>query len=194
MKTLPFCLGMVRGSEQQLAKGFGAMALKHGSDFEIHQSCKLFQQWCEKHLKNLEPFATRHGTAINPDPARVKRALFHGPRIGGFGLLRDLQDLLLLTHQARTGWTALVQAAKEMKETDLAEAALECAGETDRQIDSLCTHIKITAPQALTVPVDLVAESADSAPFLAFKVLLGVAVIGGIGIAVKGFWLSRPRE
>src|SRR4051794_30533927 len=119
MKTLPFCLGLVRASEQELAKSFGAMALKHSSDFEIHQTCKLFRHWSEGHLENLEVFAARHGALLNPDPARVKRALFHGPRIGGYGLLRDLQDLLLLVHQARTGWTALTQAAKEMKETDL---------------------------------------------------------------------------
>src|SRR3954471_7403641 len=116
MKTLPFCVGMARASEQQLAKSFGAMAQKHTSDFEVHQSCSLFHQWCEGHLENLNTFAIQHGTVVNPDPARVKRALFHGPRIGGFGLLRDLQDLLLLAHQTRTGWTALMQAAKEMKE------------------------------------------------------------------------------
>jgi ferredoxin-nitrate reductase len=191
MKTLPFCLGMVRGSEQQLAESFSAMARKHRSDFEVQQSCKLFHQWCGGHLNKLEAFTARHGAVINPDPARVKRALFHGPRIGGFGLLRDLQDLLLLTHQARTGWTALAQAAKEMKEADLAEAALECARETDRQIDWLCTHIKVSAPQALTVPVDLMAEAKDAAPALAMKVLLGVAVAGGIGLAIKGLRTGR---
>jgi|ERR1043166_3989222 hypothetical protein len=187
MKTLPFCLGMVRGSEQQLANSFGAMARKHSSDFEIHQSCKLFQQWCEGHLERLDPFATRHGAAINPDPARVKRALFRGPRIGGFGLLRDLQDLLLLTHQARTGWTALTQAAKDMKECDLAEGALGCAGETDRQIDWLCTHIKNAAPQALTVPVDLAAEAEDAAPALTMKLLLGVTLAACVGVAITRF-------
>src|SRR3954452_10466265 len=184
MKTLPFCLGFVRASEQQLAKSFGAMARKHSADFEIHQTCKLFGQWCDAHLEKLEAFAARHGALINPDPARLKRALFHGPRIGGFGLLRDLQDLLLLTHQARTGWTALVQAAKEMKEADLTESTLQCAAETDRQIDWLCTHIKVAAPQALTVPVDLVAEAADS-PRLVVKLLLGFALAAGIGLTVK---------
>jgi ferredoxin-nitrate reductase len=184
MKTLPFCLGLVQASELELAKSFGAMALKHSSEFEIHQSCKLFRLWCEGHLEKLNAFAERHGAMPNPDPGRVKRALFHGPRIGGYGLLRDLQDLLLLTHQARSGWTALVQAAKEMQEADVAETLLECAGETDRQIDWLCTHIKVAAPQALTVPVDLVAEAADS-PRLVVKLLLGFALAAGIGLTVK---------
>src|SRR3954467_15406512 len=121
MKTLPFYLGLVRASEQQLVKSFGAMALKHKSDYEIDQSCKLFRLWSERRLEKLDAFAGRHGTLVNPDPARLRRALFRGTRIGGYGLLRDLQDLLLLVHQARTGWTALTQAAKEMKETDLIE-------------------------------------------------------------------------
>jgi hypothetical protein len=181
MKTLPFCLGLVRASEQELGKSFGAMALKHSSDFDIHQSCKLFRQWCEGHLEKLDPFATRYDAIVNPDPGRVRRALFHGPRIAGYGLLRDLQDLLLLAHQARTGWTALMQAAKEMKEADVTEITLACADETDREIDWLCTQIKVAAPQALTVPV----EATDFAP-LGVKVLLGVALAAGIGLAVKG--------
>ena len=186
MKALPFCLGLVRASEQQLVKSFGAMALKHKSDYEIHQSCKLFRLWSERRIEKLDTFATRHGTLLNPDPARLKRALFHGPRIGGYGLLRDLQDLLLLVHQARTGWTALTQAAKELKEGDLIETTSGCAGEIDREIDWLCTHIKVAAPQALTVPVDLLAEAKDSAPALAAKVLIGVALGAGIGLAIKG--------
>jgi ferredoxin-nitrate reductase len=191
MKTLPFCLGLVRSSEQQLAKSFGAMALKHRSDFEVHQSCKLFRQWSERRLEKLDAFAARHGALPNPDPARLKRALFHGPRVGGYGLLRDLQDLLLLVHQARTGWTALTQAAKEMKETDLIEAGLECAGDIDREIDWLCTHIKVAAPQALTVPVDPLAEAKDSAPVLATKLLLGVVLAAGVGLAIKGLHVRR---
>jgi hypothetical protein len=184
MKTLPFCLGLARASERELADSFGAMALKHSAEFEIHESCKLFGQWCAGHLAKLDAFAKRHGAIANRDAARVRKALFNGARIGGYGLLRDLQDLLLLTHQARTGWTALAQAAKEMKETDLADCTLECAGETDRQIDWLCTHIKLIAPQALTVPVNLVAEAKGSAP-LAVKLLVGVALGAGLAFAIK---------
>jgi hypothetical protein len=53
MKTMPFCLGLVRASEHQLAESFCVMALKHTSDFDIHESCKLFRQWCERHLEKL---------------------------------------------------------------------------------------------------------------------------------------------
>jgi hypothetical protein len=182
-------MGLARGSEQELIKCFSAIARKHSADYEIHQSCKLFAQWCEHHLEKLEAFTKRHGSFVNPDPARVRRSLFHGARTGPYGLLRDLQDLLLLTHQARTAWTDLMQAAKEMKESDMVETAQECAGETDRQIDWLCTQIKVAAPQTLTVPVNLVQGAKDSAMKLAFKLVLGtalVAVIGSVMVKKRG--------
>ena len=184
MKTLPFSLGLAWASEQQLAKSFAAIARKQSNEFEILQSCTLFAQWSEDHLQKLKVFTKRHGSFPNPDPARVRRSLFHGPRIGGFGLLRDLQDLLLLTHQARTAWTALAQAAREMKEPDMIDTVQECADRTDRQIDWLCTRIKVAAPQALTVPVDLAEESRDLAAKMAIKLLLGALLVAAIGRAI----------
>jgi hypothetical protein len=44
--------------------------------------------------------------------------------------------------RARTRSTAITQAAKAMKEVDLAESTLECAGEIDGKLDWLCTYIK----------------------------------------------------
>src|SRR5215216_5801160 len=127
MKTLPLCLGRVQASEQELVKSFGAIAERHHQDFEIRQGCKLFAQWSQAHLDKLGEFAARHGIVTNSDAARVRRALFHGMRIGGYGLLRDLQDLLLLVHQARNAWTALIQAAKTTRDAAMAEEALNCA-------------------------------------------------------------------
>jgi hypothetical protein len=184
MKTLPFCLGMVQASEQELARSFGAMALKHSSEFEMHQSCRLFHDWCREHLEKLETFATREGAIPNPDPTRVRKALFHGPRIGGYGLVRDLQDLLLLAHQAQSGWTALLQAAKAMPEAGLTQIVLECASQTDRQIEWLCAHLKVAAPQALTVPADLASEAKNSVS-LPLKLLLGLALAAGIGLGIR---------
>lgn len=191
MKTLPFCLGLVQASEQELVKSFAAMAERHSQDFEIKQSCKLFAKWSEAHLQKLGGFAERYGIAANPDPARVRRALFHGLRMGGYGLMRDLQDLLLLVHQTRSAWTALIQALKEMKQAEAAEEAVTCAGETDRQIDWLCTHIKVAAPQALTVPVDLLDETKDFAKN-ARNVLVGAALLGAVGVLLLNLRLSRP--
>jgi hypothetical protein len=164
MKNLPICVGLARASEQELVNAFSAMADRHSSNFEIYEGCKLFAQWSRAHLKVAAQFAERFGKTINSDPARVRSALFHGMRVGGYGLLRDLQDLLLLTHQTRTAWTALDQAAKELKEIELASTCERCAEETDRQIDWLCTHIKIVAPQALTVPPQLGDEIKSSLP------------------------------
>jgi ferredoxin-nitrate reductase len=188
MKTLPFCLGLARASEHELVECFESTAQRHEQEYEIRQSCKLFSRWCQNHLAKLDELKTRYGGLRNPDPARMKRALFHGPRLGGFGLMRDLQDLLLLVHQARTAWTALMQAAKEMKDTSMVETCSACAGEIDRQIDWLCTHIKVAAPQALTVPVDLLSEAKGSA------MTTRNLVLGGIFVGVAGLLVMNLRE
>ena len=201
MKTLPICLGFTRASERELADAFHAMADRHSRDFEIRQGCMTFVQWSEAHLKTLERFTDQHGVTINSDPARVHSSLFHGMRIGGYGLLRDLQDLLLLAHQARTSWTAIAQAAKELKDADMAQVALDCGSENDRQIDWLCTHIKLTAPHALTVPPQLGDEAKASLPKTPTPAALqeigwsplaagfSIAVVGAISLLAKQPWL-----
>jgi hypothetical protein len=153
MKTLPSYLALVKASEHELVKAFDLMMERHKDDFEVREGCRLFRDWSQKHCDVIVPAMKRYGRAALDQPALIHNALFQGNRPGGYGLLRDLQELLLLVHQTRTSWTALSQAAKEMKEMDLARTIESCASETDRQIDWICTQVKSVAPQALTVPV-----------------------------------------
>ncbi|HEY6226783.1 MAG TPA: hypothetical protein VI282_06655 [Verrucomicrobiae bacterium] len=164
MTTLPIAVGLTHDAERELERAFRRLAARHSSDFEIEQGCKLFSRWARNHRQRLGAAIEKHGKASNSDPARLGRALFHGLRVGGFGLLRDLQDLLTLVHRARNDWTVLTQAAKEIRDTQLAETATEIGKEIDIMIDWVCAHIKIAAPQALTVPVDLPAELRGSIP------------------------------
>jgi len=164
MKTLTLCLGLVRASEAELADAFNALANRHHDDFEVREGCKLFARWSRARRHTLDSFIAHYGRMVNSDPGRLHSALFHGVRAGGYGLLRDLQDALLLTHQTRSAWTVVGQAAKEMRDTEMAEAATRYGSEMDREIDWLCTHIKILAPQALTVPPDLGDELKTALP------------------------------
>jgi hypothetical protein len=106
-----------------------------------------------------------------------------------------LQDVLLLAHQARSAWTALGQAAKALKDISLDEVATRCGGEVDREIDWICTHIKTTAPQALSVPVDPGQETKKGLPRLAADsrvrsaAALAVLTVGVASLAV--FWQRR---
>jgi hypothetical protein len=63
------------------------------------------------HRRGLSGAIGKHGMLSNSDPARLGRALFHGLPVGGFGLLRDLQDILTLVHRARNDWTVLVHGS-----------------------------------------------------------------------------------
>jgi hypothetical protein len=152
VNKLPESLALVHASETELAKAFKMIATRHPEEFEIREGCRLLAKWSEAHLVNLKPLRKRYPTPVNSEPARVRLALFRGNRTGGFGLLRDLQDLSLLAHQVRSGWTVILEAGTALAEKDLKYLAESSAVETDRQLDWLCTHVKVTAPQALTVP------------------------------------------
>lgn len=67
----------------------------------------------------------------------------------GVGLLRDLQDLLLLANDVHGNWAVLSAAAKALRDVELQTAAKELSGQTLRQRDWLQERIADAAPQAL---------------------------------------------
>jgi hypothetical protein len=164
MTTLPAAIGLTHDIQRQLERAFRRLSARHSSDFEIEHGCKQFARRALDHRRRLSVAVQKYGIVSNADRARFSAALFHGPRVGGFGLLRDLQDVLSLTHRARNNWTVLTQAAKEIRDTDLAEIATEVGSQIDVMIDWVCSHIKIAAPQALTVPIDWPSELRASLP------------------------------
>ena len=195
MKLLPYSLGLVQASEQELVNVFGWLADRHHGDYEIHQGCRLLAQWSRAHLDTLLPFVNRHGSTVSSDPGRVRSVLFCGMRVGSYGLLRDLQDLLLLIHQTRTAWTSLAQAAKAMQDVDMVEAAMRCATETDRQIDWACSHVKFAAPQALTVPPKVTEEPKGSLPKIEpSHLVVGTILMGAVGFAVGLLRITSRRR
>jgi hypothetical protein len=183
MKTLPTAIGLTHDIERELERAFRRIAERHSSEFEIEQGCKLFARQAQYHRRRLSIAIEKHGMLSNSDPARLGRALFHGLRVGGFGLLRDLQDTLTLVHRARNDWTVLTQAAKEIHDKELSNTATEVGKEIDTMTDWVCAHIKMSAPQTLTVPVDLPAELRASIPKKLTPALLPHVKVGS-GIAV----------
>lgn len=161
---VPIYLGVLRASEQQLAAAFDLIGERHVHEAEVRDTSRILAGWSRDHIEALEPVAERFGAVKNTHPGRVRRVLFQGPRIGGLGLLQDLQDLSLLANQTRTTWTALQQAFAELHDAELEEFCKVHGRETDRQVDWLCTQIKQVAPQALVVPVNLVSDVRASLP------------------------------
>jgi hypothetical protein len=147
-------IGIVRNGEQELAEAFLMLADRHENDADIRDTSLRLAAWSRAHLEMLGPLARRYGEDSSPDPDRLRSALFHGARVGGVGLVRDLQDLSALATHVRLTWTSLNQAGKRLKDPELKSVSEACGLDTDRQINWLCTHVKLASPQALVVPAE----------------------------------------
>jgi hypothetical protein len=162
--NLPKFLALVKTSEEQLADAFMLVANKHERNGEIRDMSKLLAGWSRNHVAGLATAIARFGNESVDEPQRVRSALFHGARIGGLGLLRDLQDLSLLARQVEVNWTSTHQAAKALHEHELETLAGASLEETGKQIAWLETQIKQTAPQAINVAPEKAAAIKASLP------------------------------
>ena len=176
MKNLEMCLEHARVSQNRLSNAFRKMSRRHELDYDIHSGCKLFTEWSEEQEEKLKVFCERYGRAKYHNGTRVGEELCGWRRKGAYGLLRDLEDLLLLVHEGRIAWTVIGQAAKEMKDEEMKAVAEDCGVEAEREIDWICTHIKNAAPQAVTVPEG--PQKWQQAGSAKICLLLGMALTG----------------
>ena len=159
-------LAMGELGERNLAEAFILVSDRHDRNAEIKNQCRNLAAWSQAHLDLIQPYIQKYGEdkSNNPAAQQVRGALFHGTRIGGVGLLADLQDLALLTNQVLSQWTVINQAAMALGDKELELLTTQFCEETDRQLSWLKTEIKTTAPQALTVPAEKTSQVAASLP------------------------------
>ena len=202
-------LGLTMNTERALADAFVLVGVRHATEPEMLNAARLHSNWCTGHLDVLRPAAARYRAECNRQGERLRRALFRGRRLGGFGLLRDLHDLLTLATSVHGCWMALLQAAREARDGDLEKACRTCDAETLRQISWLETKLRQAAPQALTVPVSTARQLGASIPTLpqlgaladlvpgsAVRAVLPLAPVAVVGlVAVLALLLTRasPR-
>lgn len=144
-------LGRLSDGERELADAFGLVAARHEKESEVRERCKMFAGWSGAHGKELEPFVKKYGQEQAPAVEMLRSALFADTRRGGLGKLLDLQDLGVLANAVRTDYTVLIEGAAAIQDTELQKTCERLGQETNRQIDWLCTQIKVSAAQALTV-------------------------------------------
>jgi hypothetical protein len=199
-------LGLTRSGEQALADAFVLVGLRHAAEPDMRNAARLHFNWCSGHVEALRPAIERYGAARSVEGERLRRALFRGRRTGGFGLLRDVHDLITLASSVHGCWTGLRQAARERRDTALATICDTCDAETGRQIAWLETKLRQAAPQALTVPSEtgreLIASIpasgetgalADLIPGAALRRILPLAPVGGaLVLALAVVLVSRP--
>ena len=196
-------LGLAASAERALADAFVLVGLRHAVEAEIRNAARLHSSWCRRHVTALREQAARHGMKRTNEGSRLRRALFRGTRVGGAGLVRDLQDLLTLASSVHSCWITLGQTALERHDTALDAVCRECHAETARQMSWLETQLRHAAPQALSIPTPFtteviasiptraqVAQLVDLLPGPAFRALGPLALAAG-ALAAAGLFLSR---
>ena len=144
---------MVHKSQQDLAKAFRMVAKEHGEEPDVEEICKLLATWADASVQNIIPFVQKYGEEKNNEPDRLMSSLFNKPRTGSMGLLRDLQDLWLMTSEGEVSCIILRQAASGLHDKDLISVCNEIEKRSKRQSSWLLTRMKSAAPQTLIVAV-----------------------------------------
>jgi len=157
-------VGIAIGAEEQLRDALLMVASRHAADGEVRDGARMLAGWARTHIELGRGLQRRLGPAASEHPERLRSALFYGTRVGGVGLLADLQDLGILATAVRSAWTVIEQAADETHDAEMATVADEAGRQTDRTRVWIETHLKQAAPQVLTVPVDMTAELRASVP------------------------------
>jgi hypothetical protein len=144
-------LGLLHQSELDLAEGFRKVAAGHAAEVDVYHICNTLAKQCDAHAEQLGPFVDRYGEQRDEEPERIYHDLFDETRSDSFGLLRDLQDLYVMTNSCDITWTMVGQAAQGAGDVELYETVNSLEGETSTQIKWLKTRMKQAAPQTLLV-------------------------------------------
>jgi anaerobic selenocysteine-containing dehydrogenase len=140
-------LNIVLDAERALADAIDRVAERHAAEPDTKPILHTLSAWSRKHMCQLEPVRAKHPDPSRREPERIEAALFCGDRSGGFGLLRDLQDLWLLANEVHIGWQAVSQAAQALFDKELEALCLAAQADYHRQIAWLRTRINQAAPQ-----------------------------------------------
>ena len=144
-------LGMLRRAEEQLATSFRTVAEGHVDEPDVYGACRLLAAQCDAHEQALRPVLDRYGERPDDGPDRLHVEAVTTTRTGPLGLLRDLQDLQLLTQMVQTTYALVQQAAFALRDEELLAVIRRCSGETSTQVAWENTRMKQAAPQALVV-------------------------------------------
>jgi hypothetical protein len=90
--------------------------------------------------------------------------LFAGTRVGGIGLLQDLQDVTLLVTEAEMVWTELQEAAQALRDSEMLELVKKNREENERQVQWVKTMVKELSAETLATNAEPMAEIRASVP------------------------------
>jgi hypothetical protein len=146
-------IGLLLASEACLMRGWEELRGAHPKTPDVRQQGALFMAWTKENVAALQPHARKYGTRRESGPQALDEAPGIGrPHGGGFGLMRDLQDLWLTVNESTISIAVLIQAARALGDGDLESALRGVESRNGRQRNWLFSRIRQAAPQTLTVP------------------------------------------
>jgi hypothetical protein len=144
-------LGLAQSAEKNLIESFSKISKYHAFESDVVEMCHKFTTWSEQHLESIEKLSTELDIKKDDEPENISDALFTNLHMGGYGLLRDLQSLSVLVHEAQMCWVVLLQAAKAFRHAEMEASCLECEQHYKKEAMWLLTKVKTAAPQAMVV-------------------------------------------
>ena len=144
---------LVHDAEQRLIEAFELIGAAHAADSEVFHITRTLADLSREQLAALEPLRERYHAVRDEHAGDEPDHFFAEPiveaRKGSVGLVRDLQDLMMLTAFVNSAWTVVAQGAKAMKDEPLKAVCELAIHHNEQQARWLRTHIKSAAPQAL---------------------------------------------
>lgn len=148
---LALYLRLLEQAQTRLADAFERVGEAHRDEPDVFHLCQRLARQCSNHSARLKPFADAYAGQAPPEPANLHSRIFGGPREGGIGLVRDLQDLYVMAAECDICWTVVGQAARGARDEELLKVVSACESQTATQLAWLRTRMKQAAPQALVV-------------------------------------------
>jgi formylmethanofuran dehydrogenase subunit D len=145
-------LTLLEEANRAFADAARQVAEDHAENAEIVRGTKCVGNLATKSVARLQDYLQKYGRMKNSEPRDLYRTLFARRRHGEFGLLRELHDLFLLASETYVINTAVLDAAKELRDHELLRFCVWLEEQTDRQKVWCLTQVKENAAQALVVP------------------------------------------
>jgi hypothetical protein len=145
-------LALAKNAEETLTKALHTISKQHTFEHDVVEMCEKFSRWSEQHLDAIKKLSKQFE---NEEESEETTELSHSvpgkPRIGAFGLLRDLHGLSILIHEAQMCWTVLLQASKALRNSEMETSCEECVAHFKKESMWAMTKVKTAAPQVLVV-------------------------------------------
>jgi hypothetical protein len=143
-------IGLVEVSAHNFIASCAAVATHHFEDAELVHGMRELTQLCKDALERFEPFVDKYGEISPSELTRAASSSTPPIRAGAFGLLRDLQSLLVAASELHVLVISLAQAARALRDEQLLTACTISDEGCKRQIAWLNTQIEHRSATSIT--------------------------------------------